>query len=935
MALVSGIGGSVAAGSSLQTAIVRLAQYRANTVRDTAGLCECSGGNGHCTGCDAIPVFQKRERQPGADGMDGRRGDTPIAPLFPGADGRPGVAAIHVTSKTGPEQTYRSHYQLELVGFDVEDENEDGINEPGEHIFIRRIRVKNTGRWLVSVDSHCLQTLGGMPSPARQPILEVIPSDYLLPVPSNAGRALIPTVLAGQTITLPGSIKVMIQEPDVPIMGGFAFKKTINVALKATMPGINRRLDHFDIEKAIDIQYPLELEYPDILRTVAQGSENKISMKINNKGSRGFGTATSSPRRAEIRISIPAETGSLRVSSGTWASQITAELGQIDPMADIKVVKTAKISHKAKDHTYSKIRIEFYISNPNLTPTTRQRSASTQRITQSFVLKIQVAATHIYDEDAGILVVTNEETPADQFEAIGHFIRKDLGLKMDVWNVSLYGGLTQHDQSPAAEDINPRSILNEYRGKTIIFLGNKFEHFGLKDQTIFELCESQIMATECFSGSSCLVLGSTASTAHRDKWLKTSVFPVSHRISEVSERVTESSKFNNKTQLVESICEQMTTAGTRPGAYQIECIPRWYFGGARMTVKRQAKEVRSYLRTKLPQERFLVCAVAPRVGRTETFPGYVAVWHGLPSKGIMFTTEPKPLQKERGQPPKLHPFDAFNVVCALPYTLRIRLLCNFDAESSQDATEEDEGSNSVLSHESAYPDTVLDTIQFSLEENISAEIRNYLRQGSFMNDIVLGADNDPCGDIRIHLPCLDTVLLQFEASDRVSERTLDVINTAMTATKPQSMGQVARSLTLPFGQRRAQLKSYLMKRVDALLREKGYSDDALKAFHSSVRTRHSSFDGKKRDVSRIVEERNRKFTRLSTHEYRKGRQTAQKVVPQTQLCTEADWDKQCQDVLHAHKKLEKNTRSAFERRAKMSTLRIGNTPDKRGTLGLT
>lgn len=64
---MSGIGSQVAAGSAMQTAIVRLAQYRANTVRDPSGLCECSGGNGHCTGCDDIPVYQTKTRVAAAD----------------------------------------------------------------------------------------------------------------------------------------------------------------------------------------------------------------------------------------------------------------------------------------------------------------------------------------------------------------------------------------------------------------------------------------------------------------------------------------------------------------------------------------------------------------------------------------------------------------------------------------------------------------------------------------------------------------------------------------------------------------------------------------------------------------------------------------------------------------------------------------------------
>lgn len=156
MAMVQGIGAQVSVGSTMQTAIVRLANYRANTLRDTTGLCECSGGNGHCTGCDAIPVYQKRVQVPGQEGIEGRQGQSPVTPLFPGTDGRLGEGTIVVTSGNSPERTYRSRYQLELVDFDIEDENEDGIYEPGEHIFIRRIRIKNTGK-LCSLETKSLQ----------------------------------------------------------------------------------------------------------------------------------------------------------------------------------------------------------------------------------------------------------------------------------------------------------------------------------------------------------------------------------------------------------------------------------------------------------------------------------------------------------------------------------------------------------------------------------------------------------------------------------------------------------------------------------------------------------------------------------------------------------------------------------------------------------
>jgi hypothetical protein len=47
------------------------------------------------------------------------------------------------------------------VGFDLEDENVDGIFEPGEHLFVRRIRVKNFGKYLerfsVTIGSELIQ----------------------------------------------------------------------------------------------------------------------------------------------------------------------------------------------------------------------------------------------------------------------------------------------------------------------------------------------------------------------------------------------------------------------------------------------------------------------------------------------------------------------------------------------------------------------------------------------------------------------------------------------------------------------------------------------------------------------------------------------------------------------------------------------------------
>ena len=71
-------------------------------------------------------------------------------PLLPGRPGQLGTASIFVRYHSGIIHRYERCYQLELVDFAVEDENGDGIFEPGEHILIQRIRVRNTGTWILS-----------------------------------------------------------------------------------------------------------------------------------------------------------------------------------------------------------------------------------------------------------------------------------------------------------------------------------------------------------------------------------------------------------------------------------------------------------------------------------------------------------------------------------------------------------------------------------------------------------------------------------------------------------------------------------------------------------------------------------------------------------------------------------------------------------------
>lgn len=135
-------------GGNLQAMIAQAAaSYGALTHQQVNGTgnCRCSGGNGNCVGCESEQITRYFNRVKAYDGRDGRPGAVISNRLVEGTPGKDGSFTIIVRSCDGGEQEYPSRYNLELVDFDIEDENGDGIFEPGEHIMVKRIRIRNTG----------------------------------------------------------------------------------------------------------------------------------------------------------------------------------------------------------------------------------------------------------------------------------------------------------------------------------------------------------------------------------------------------------------------------------------------------------------------------------------------------------------------------------------------------------------------------------------------------------------------------------------------------------------------------------------------------------------------------------------------------------------------------------------------------------------------
>jgi hypothetical protein len=164
------------------------------------------------------------------------------------------------------EATYPSPYSLQVVKFDIIDENEDGINEPGEHLIVHNIRVRNAG---------------GMPSPKSRSVhLLIQGTQFLEPIisePVELPRAIQP----GQEVDVPGVLRAYIRNESSEKPIGAALNYLDNIQLLATFhERLNRPIPNFCGFTQILIRYPLRLDPPTYLDCVAKGDKVRFKWVV-------------------------------------------------------------------------------------------------------------------------------------------------------------------------------------------------------------------------------------------------------------------------------------------------------------------------------------------------------------------------------------------------------------------------------------------------------------------------------------------------------------------------------------------------------------------------------------------------------------------------------------------------------------------------------
>jgi hypothetical protein len=567
-----------------------------------------------------------------------------------------------------------------------------------------------------------------------------------------------------------------------------------------------------------------------------------------------------------------------------------------------------RIAPNARPYKHIKVNLALYISaaGSNAAP---DWDIERMHFIQSLDIEMQVAPGHVFKEGSDVLVVTNANTRREQFEAIQDFIEDDLSLAMDVWSVTLYGGLFQIDEDEDGELVN---VLSLYQGKTIIFLGNKFDFYGTQSTSILDFCDAESLFEACVAGTSCVFLGAANDQAKFKKIL----FPVSQKISDLLPLLTVTSWFEDASQLVRAVSEQRS-ADER--SHQLGVQKCWYRTRA-LTISHAAKRMRNALQDHLPQERFWVCPVECMEPSKPGLVGKLLVHRGLPRSAFITATESGLFTDARqqsslrlpgtlGRAPtrtgrrrnKLDSYDQYSIVGALSIGWRIDILWLAGTEIETNTIDKD----------------LIPLIALSTQEELVREIRSFLSRCSWPNEIDLNTGARQ--SLSTHLPAI-TALLEHPAANSPEPAPPQIFNLlyyALAACEPQKKRHVAKQILLPFGHRGSHLRQALAARFEEMLKRKGTQPNALAQFYKQADSLHSSFSSAKRNTSALLAQDVSKATGKSTHFLTSGRLSMGDVYPRTRLWTEGEWNSQLTLTMAHEEELTKYMERAWEEKEKL------------------
>jgi hypothetical protein len=183
-----------------------------------------------------------------------------------------------------------------------------------------------------------------------------------------------------------------------------------------------------------------------------------------------------------------------RVEVRDAALQEVVDLVQeIQPGAELVMEQEFLAKHMAPEYSDTKLQLQLFLASPRCDA---QVTKAPARLIMSYSLPVQIVNTYKHNPGSQYLLVVNSRTPSWAIHQIMNFIENDLHLGLDVYNISLTGSLTDGSSG--------HTVLDNYRGKSIIIYGNAFPYFEKDLKNAWHFIDSQVANSLARAGTNFL-----------------------------------------------------------------------------------------------------------------------------------------------------------------------------------------------------------------------------------------------------------------------------------------------------------------------------------------------------------------------------------------------------------------------------------------------
>ncbi|OCT46898.1 hypothetical protein CLCR_02237 [Cladophialophora carrionii] len=764
-------------------------------------------------------TVHERSRPRGAVGPQGPPGNRPASYLSGGLAGVNGSSQVTVMRMDGTSATYPSGYVLKVVSFDICDENQDGINEPGEHLLVSNIKVQNTG---------------GMPSPKAADIDVLIHGTHWLdPIVSEPVR--VPKdIKPGQTVLVPGTLKAFICHERSTRGPGQLLHATDEVQLIATATRLGRTLPDFSGKTGIVIRYPLELDAPKYLDCVEKGDEVVFSWTLRNVSTKPYGIQSALARDAGTILCDPGHVFDFENASETAAHKTIDLLEELDPGCEVPISQTFRVSQRALEYDEAHLKLELMLSDPNAA-SNRDGSLSADhpehphlRPVVWYGMRMQIAGTYSYNHNASFLLVVNAYTVNKVIHQAMRFIRNELGLAYDIFNVSVNGNLI----SP----VTGRHILEDYQGKSIILFTNSFPYFSRGQRTIFNFLDPTVVGVLAQTGTSISLFGPSQSSETAIKWSSMLGFL---RVRTGDTEDDSSIRTNNLDELRKSVYDGGHHHFDKRLAKHGFASQKTLFSGGDRKLDADAKQAAQKMAKTFPLRRFTVHG-NPEVKDSANSTGFVEIYEGLPMAAKIRYS----LQDFDANGTDIPDFNKYAIIASLPFAMRVEMLWNIVKSGGTVS-----GVNTVDLYHVKSTEVLKTAIAVTEQRLISDKLcraitlsieHDLVHEFSLFNSKVPWPDVLPGPESIRQLPLLTqffTISAAQNAQLSSTEGTnalAQLLATLLASLAPTSFGQlVTQTILFGAGSRKAKLRPQLNTRIGQVL-DTSFTPDAATQLRQNI-----------------------------------------------------------------------------------------------------